>query len=107
MARCSRAHGFSGGIVFYHLFHSLVAIAKMNRTALLMLQLNDILGPATAMTPRWQHRVRTSPALVESVLAEVKMLKQESRIRLSPAAAAEDLFKRLSEQSEQVVEKSA
>lgn len=68
----------------------------MTRLANLMCDLNDLLGLEAALQSRWQHRVREQPQLVERVLAEVGMLKKERRIRVSPAAAAEDLFKRWS-----------
>lgn len=76
-------------------------------TAHLMLDMGEILGPEAALQLRWQQRARQHPHLLESVLAEVKMLTQEGRIRTSPAAAAEDYWKRIApEHDGAVVEKS-
>lgn len=54
----------------------------------------DVLGNDEAMKSHWIARARQQPRLLERVLAEVKMLKQERRITKSPAAAANDLWQR-------------
>lgn len=43
---------------------------------------------------RWYERIEENPARLESVLAEVRVMKLEERIIKSPACAAEDLWKR-------------
>ena len=68
----------------------------VNRIGTLMCDASDILGVAAAMQSRWQHRARSEPDLMERVLAEVRVMKVEDRIRVSAAAAAEDLYKRWS-----------
>lgn len=69
--------------------------------------LEDILGPDEAMKPHWIARARQQPRLLERVLAEVKMLKQEGRITKSPAAAANHLWALWSNPGTDLVEKSA
>lgn len=49
---------------------------------------------------RWIGRIRSNPKLVEKILSEIKMLRQEHRITKSCEAAAENLWARWSEKDE-------